>query len=229
MKVLAVGAHPDDIEIFMYGLLSIFKSSGNKIFLCIATDGSEGNVLFNKNLKTIRAKEAISGLSNLGKPDFLELKDGNIKEIPQASTIIKNYIRNIAPDLIVTHPPEDYHPDHRSLSEYVVNAASFMCPVLYSETLMGVNFYPDYYIDISQKFEEKSKALLCHKSQSPKKFLEAVKLMNRYRAAQCNAPSGCYAEVYRYEKKFPFADLASYLPERLNILNYYNKVSKGFL
>ena len=78
-----------------------------------------------------------------------------------------------------------------------------MCPVLYSETLMGVNFYPDYYVDISEKFEEKSKALLCHKSQRPEKFLEAIKLMNRYRAAQCNAPNGCYAEVYRYEKKFP--------------------------
>ena len=51
MKILAIGAHPDDIEIFMYGLLSIFKSSGNKIFLCVVTDGSEGKVLFNKNLK----------------------------------------------------------------------------------------------------------------------------------------------------------------------------------
>ena len=42
MKILAVGAHPDDIEIFMYGFLSICRDRGDEIFLSIATDGSAG-------------------------------------------------------------------------------------------------------------------------------------------------------------------------------------------
>lgn len=229
MKILAIGAHPDDIEIFMYGLLSIFKKSGNQVFLCIATDGSEGKVIFNKNLKKIRTKEAISGLRNLGKPDFLNLKDGNLMHSKNSYKIIRDYIINIEPDLIITHPPEDYHEDHRSLSDYVVQIAGFKCPVLFAETLMGVNFIPDFYIDISAFFEEKCQSLLFHQSQNPKKFVEAIKLMNRYRAAQCNGNKDCYAEVYRYEKKFPFADISSYIPLNSIVHKYYYKDSEGFL
>ena len=44
MKILALGAHPDDIELFMYGLLSIFKSKGDDLYLGIATDGSAGEI-----------------------------------------------------------------------------------------------------------------------------------------------------------------------------------------
>ena len=69
MKILAIGAHPDDIEIFMYGLLAIFKKNGNKIITCVATDGSEGKISIKKNLVKIREKEAISGLSKLSIPN----------------------------------------------------------------------------------------------------------------------------------------------------------------
>jgi LmbE family N-acetylglucosaminyl deacetylase len=41
MKILALGAHPDDIEIFMYGLVSTYKKEGNQVFTMIATDGSK--------------------------------------------------------------------------------------------------------------------------------------------------------------------------------------------
>ena len=44
MKVLGIGAHPDDIEIFMYGLLSIYKKEGNEVYTMIATDGAKGGV-----------------------------------------------------------------------------------------------------------------------------------------------------------------------------------------
>ena len=44
MKVLAIGAHPDDIEIFMFGLLHAYKNNKDKIYLLIATDGSAGEI-----------------------------------------------------------------------------------------------------------------------------------------------------------------------------------------
>ena len=53
--------------------------------------------------------------------------------------------------------------------------------------------------------------------------------MNRYRAAQCNAPENCYAEVYRYDKKFPFTDISSFMPKGFKSLNYYNSSYEGFL
>ena len=50
MKILALGAHPDDIEIFMYGLLSIYKKEGHAVYTMIATDGAKGGAVTGKKL-----------------------------------------------------------------------------------------------------------------------------------------------------------------------------------
>ena len=49
MKVLGFGAHPDDIEIFMFGLLSIYKKEGHQVYTMIATDGAKGGAIKGKN------------------------------------------------------------------------------------------------------------------------------------------------------------------------------------
>ena len=65
MKILAIGAHPDDIEIFMFGLLKILKEQNNEIFLSVATDGARGGDVDEKKLKYLRKKESIKALNNL--------------------------------------------------------------------------------------------------------------------------------------------------------------------
>ena len=50
MKVLGIGAHPDDIEIFMYGLLSIYKKEGHQVYTMIATDGAKGGAIKGRKL-----------------------------------------------------------------------------------------------------------------------------------------------------------------------------------
>ena len=50
MKVLGIGAHPDDIEIFMYGLLSIYKKEGHQVYTMIATDGAKGGAITGNKL-----------------------------------------------------------------------------------------------------------------------------------------------------------------------------------
>ena len=229
MKILAIGAHPDDIEIFMYGFIAACKKRGDEIILGVATDGTSGNININKDLKNIRQEEAILGLTKLAKPYFLGLEDGNLFESINASKIIKSFINDNKPDLVITHAPNDYHPDHRSLSDFIINSIGFKCPVIFAETLMGINFDPEIYIDITDFFEEKKHAILCHKSQSPKRFLDAAELMNRFRSAQCNSPSKNYAEVYKVSKTFPFADIRSLLPKSPKLRNFYNKDSDALL
>jgi len=229
MKILAIGAHPDDIEIFMFGLLSVYSSRGDEIGLIVATDGSAGNVLSNNSLSNIRKKETINALMDLGEPDLLGFLDGQLSDSKNVRSTLKEKIKKFNPDLIITHAPEDYHPDHRALSKYVIDSASFNFPVIFCESLMGVNFTPNYYIDISKHFELKKNAILKHKSQNSKKFYKAIEICNRFRAAQCNAPDGSYAEVYRFEPTFPFLDIRSLLPESLPIRSYYKNLSNSLI
>ena len=213
LNITAIGAHPDDIEIFMYGFMAAAKARGDALTLIVATDGAAGGENPGPALAAKRADEARTGLAALGEPVLLNLPDGGLVDAPDAQDKITSAINIAAPDLIITHGPEDYHPDHRALSQYVNNAASFRCPILYADTLMGVGFTPEFYVDITAHAEAKTKAIMAHESQHPHRFAEAAKIMNRYRAAQCNAPDGHYAEAYRLERRFPFTDIRAMLPE----------------
>lgn len=229
MKVLALGAHPDDIEIFMLGLLLSFKSRGDEIYMAIATDGAAGNILGYSDLARIRKEETKKALNFLGDPYFFNFPDGELSSIQDVKNKIKEHILSLSPDLIITHAPEDYHPDHRTLSNLVKDAAGFTSPIIYADTLMGVNFIPDYFVDITCFIKKKTEAILKHKSQDPKKFVEATKLLNRFRSAQCNAPRGNYAEAYRQEKAFPFSDIRDLLPPSPCINQFYKPLSKSMI
>ena len=229
MKVLAFGAHPDDIEIYMYGLLRSCLQRGDKIFPVVVTDGSLGTVSISQNLKVIRKEEAKKSLKNFNNPIFLDSKDGFLASDLSVIKKIKNVILSIVPDLIITHSPLDYHPDHRALSKYVKDASGFLAPIIYADTLMGVNFNPDIYIDITMHIEEKLSAIMCHKSQIPEKFMIATRLLNNFRAAQCNGNVDGYAEAYSFEKFFPYSDIRNLLPPAPKTNRYYDGSIKSFL
>ena len=229
MKILALGAHPDDIEIFMYGLVSTYKKEGNQVFTMIATDGSKGGSPKDDLLSKKRKKEAVAGLKKLSKPIFLNIPDGELGEDPEHRRIIKENILKIMPDLIITHSQNDYHADHRSLSLITSSVVSHYIPVIYCDTLMGINFNPNFYIDITEYFVFKKEAILKHKTQKPQRFIDLAKLMNSYRAAQCNAPKGKYAEAYSFEPYFPFTDIRYILPSPLKLRPFHIDNKYGFL
>tara|TARA_B100000963_G_scaffold343815_1_gene346024 strand:+ start:339 stop:1028 length:690 start_codon:yes stop_codon:yes gene_type:complete len=229
MKILALGAHPDDIEIFMYGLISIYKQEGNQVLTMIATDGSKGGSASDELLSKKREKEALDGLKNLSKPIFLNIPDGELGEQPNHRKIIKDNILEIMPDLIITHSRNDYHSDHKSLSLLTNNAVSHYIPILYCDTLMGLNFNPNFYFDITDYCLLKEEAILKHKTQKPQRFVDLFKLMNSYRAAQCNAPKGRYAEAYSFEPSFPFTDIRHILPSPLKLRSFQIENQQGFL
>ena len=159
-----------------------------------------------------RADGAQNGRAALGTPTVLCLPDGQLADAPNARDRIRDFIRDATPDLVITHAPEDYHPDHRGLAAYVRDAAGFICPVLFCDTLMGVGFTPDYYIDITAHVADKHKAIMANRSQDTARFASASAIMNRFRSAQCNAPDGHYAEAYRLYHRFPFTAIRDLLP-----------------
>jgi N-acetylglucosamine malate deacetylase 1 len=229
MKILALGAHPDDIEIFMYGLLSIYKKEGHQVYSMIATDGAKGGAVTGEKLAQKRTTESINGLKKLSLPIFLNLPDGELGGELEHRKIIKENILKIMPDLIITHSENDYHADHRSLSLIIKGAVSHYIPILYCDTLMGINFNPTYYVDITDHYELKKEAVLKHQTQNPHRFVDLFELMNFYRAAQCNAPKGIYAEAYSFVPSFPFSDIRAILPSPLQLIPFHINNQFGFL
>jgi LmbE family N-acetylglucosaminyl deacetylase len=212
MRILGCGAHPDDIDIFFFGTLAAARATGAEIGCLIATDGAAGGTTPGAALAAERRAEATAAAAGLGAtPVFLDRPDGRLAEDGQAAALLDEAIRRFAPDLVITHPPEDYHPDHRALSHLVLDAARFRAPVLYADTLMGTAFVPTIYVDISAHFDAKRAAIRAHASQRPERFISAAETWNRFRALQCNAPEG-YAEAFRFEPRYPFTDVRALLP-----------------
>ena len=229
MKILAIGAHPDDIEIFMFGFLCSCQQMGYNISTVIATDGSLGGNNDDNKLIENRRKESQDGLNKLGIPLFLNLPDGSLGNESIHTTIIKNSIQKVNPDLVVTHYYRDYHSDHVNLSKIVKTVVGHYTPILYCDTMMGINFLPNYYVDVTQFMNDKINSISCHKTQKPERFINLAKLMNSYRSAQCNAPKGRYAEAFFFEPSFPFSDIRKIIPESPKIFPFNIENINGFL
>jgi LmbE family N-acetylglucosaminyl deacetylase len=213
MKILAIGAHPDDIEIYMFGTLAAWAAAGAALEFAIATDGSRGGTGDPAELARTRRQEAAQAAALLGvTPRFLDFADGTLVAGAALVGRLKEVIGETLPDLVLTHAPNDYHGDHRALSDAVRIAASFTAPVLHADTLGGVGLEATHYVDITPHFPEKAAAIRAHVSQDPERFVAAASALNAFRARQCNAPEGAFAEAWRFEASFPFADIRGLLP-----------------
>lgn len=213
MKILAIGAHPDDLEIFAYGSLLAWQATGAKLALAIATDGAAGGQRDAATLRRVRRAEAEAGARGLGvSPHFLDFPDGRL--LPDRSLIeaLRSLLHETRPDLVVTHAPNDYHADHRALSAAVGEAVSFGAPVLWMDNLGGTGFTPTHWVDVTARFDGKCAAIRAHVSQDPERFVLAATRQAAFRAGECNGGPEERAEAFRFEPRFPFADIRALLP-----------------
>ena len=213
MKLLALGAHPDDIEIYMFGLLAACAARGDALAYAIATDGAGGGRGDAAALARTRRQEATAAAALLGVvPRFLDFPDGGLVADAALVDTLRTLIGEVRPDLVVTHAPKDYHGDHRALSEAARIAVSFHTPLLLADTLGGVGFVPTHYVEVTAQFARKETAIRAHQSQDPERFVLATRTLNGFRAGQANAGPDAYAEAYRFEPTFPFVDIRALLP-----------------
>lgn len=152
MKVMFCGAHPDDAEIYAFGTLFAYADRGAEIVLVIASNGEGGLTARSKHqdLAVTRMQEAEQAAAMLlARIVALGLNDGGLG--PLRMTLVRRLIEVFAaedPDVILTHSPNDYHPDHRVLSAAVAVAAAEHAPVFYIDNMKGRNFIPTHYVDI---------------------------------------------------------------------------------
>lgn len=225
MRILAIGAHPDDIEIACSGTLAKCVKRGDTVIVCHLSSGNLGHVVIPpEELRVIRANEAkkagsLAGIEVIcGGFDDLEMYADN----REARDKVVDVIRYANPDLIITHAPDDYMPDHTATNKLVFDASftatlpnyktvtdnkdkvetpAKLVPIYYMDTLAGVNFNPTTFVDISDTIDLKINMLNCHESQvvwmkdhDGIDFADMVKTCSRYRGYQCGAD---YAEGFR--------------------------------
>jgi LmbE family N-acetylglucosaminyl deacetylase len=211
MRILAMGAHPDDLEIFAWGTLCAWRESGAELVLAVATDGARGGAATGlRETRQAEARRAAQALDLV--PRFLDFPDGALIADRALDEALRRLIAETAPDLLVTHAPEDYHADHRALAAAALQAVNFAVPVLHMDTLNGTGFTPTHWVDITRHAAAKDRAILCHQSQDPARFTASVGRQNGFRAGECNGRIGDRAEAFRYVPRFPFADIRALLP-----------------
>jgi len=162
MNILAVGAHPDDIEYGCAGTLIKYRRQGHNIFLCVVTNGSA------KDDPEMRKKEQREAARLMDAKDvfFLEHVDTEVACSRQLIMDIENVAREVKPDFAFVPYPDDTHQDHRALAQAVIPASrSLIKNVLYFEGFSSINFNPTVYVDVGDVLEYKLACLEAHKSQ----------------------------------------------------------------
>jgi LmbE family N-acetylglucosaminyl deacetylase len=224
VRVLAVGAHPDDLEILCAGALAKYALRGDHVTMAVSTNGEVGSSTLSKSeIAEIRKSEAKASADVIG-AEFIWMgyPDEFLFSNEQTRLDFLNMVRQARPDVILTHAPCDYHPDHRTTGEIlwdirvmttVPNIKTQAPPcekipeIYYYDTVAGIEFTPQYYVDISGTFELKKKMLACHKSQSPWlekqykiSYLEFIEYTGRYRGLQCGVR---FAECFQISPTWP--------------------------
>jgi LmbE family N-acetylglucosaminyl deacetylase len=220
-RILAIGAHPDDIEIGCGGTLALHVEAGHETHhLCVTSGGAGSDSVPADELARLREAEARRAGAHLGAAsvDFLGLADGLTAFTRDDRVHMVNIIRRLRPHLVLVHASRDRFPDHRVVHELVLSALIAASGPWYQEakgspwkvgTVLGYEvWHPlevhQMAIDISRTLPRKLEALRCHASQMTAiRYDEAVAGLARYRGVMTGV--GTHAEVFEVlEQPGPF-------------------------
>lgn len=125
LRILIIGAHPDDCEYKAAGIAALYRRQGHVVRFVSVTNGDAGHhVLQGERLAQVRAQETLASGAVCGvEYEVLNHHDGRLEPSIPARMEMIGLIRRFRPDLILTHRPNDYHPDHRATSQLVCDAA----------------------------------------------------------------------------------------------------------
>ncbi|MEM7473654.1 MAG: PIG-L family deacetylase [Planctomycetota bacterium] len=184
VKILVLGAHPDDAEVYAGGLLVRQCQLGATVRIVSVTDGSSGHQsIAPEKLKKIRRVEAKAAGERIGAEYVTwDFRDGYLEPNTQVREAIIAEIRQFGPDLVLTHRTNDYHPDHRAVGTAVQDASylvtvpnvcratpalgqdpvvAYMCDMFSRPNRLRV----DIAIDIGPEFDKAISMAACHESQ----------------------------------------------------------------
>lgn len=229
VDILAIGAHPDDVELGCGGTLAKLISEGKTVAVVDLTQGELGT----RGTNITRAEEAANASQILGFSDRvnLKMKDGFLQNSEEYQMQIVKMIRKYQPEIVFANSIDDRHPDHAKASK-LISDACFLSGLVKIETtlenenqkawrpkqifnyIQWKNVTPHFVVDVSDFMSKKIEACLAYKTQfydptskepmtpiSSKDFLESL----TYRAQDLGRLSGVdFAEGFTSEKLLAF-------------------------
>ncbi|MBV8984627.1 MAG: PIG-L family deacetylase [Acidimicrobiia bacterium] len=183
MNVLAIGAHPDDIELGCGAALVGHRRGGHRVTLLVMTTGERGPQDARSRVQEQEDAAALLGADLL----WGRFVDGEVPDGRPAVDVIEEALRISGADVVYTHAPNDSHQDHRATSVASLAACRRLSSVLMYESPTSVGFTPSVFVDAKGLVENKLDLLRAHVSQVLKNGLvdlEAVESQARYRGFQ---------------------------------------------
>ncbi|HTD88745.1 MAG TPA: PIG-L family deacetylase [Candidatus Binatia bacterium] len=184
LRIICFGAHPDDCELQVGGTAALWASKGHKVKLVSLTNGDIGHwKQAGGPLARRRYDEGQNAARNLGvTTEVMDIHDGELMPTVENRRMVTRLIREWKADLVISHRPNDYHPDHRYTGVLVQDAAymvtvPFFCPdvpfltnnpvfMYYPDRFQKPNpFDPAVVVDITPVIEKKLDALDAMPSQ----------------------------------------------------------------
>lgn len=185
LKVMVIGAHPDDPEVNMGGTIAKFADAGARVCMVSVTNGDKGHrTLPPAELAKRRYEEAQASARTLGAERYVIMgaPDCELEASMEWRRRMTRLIRDFAPQLVFTHRVCDYHADHRAVAQIVMDVTYFLgvphwCPETPVPDVLPAVFFlrdkftlprpirPDVAVDISEVEDRAADALCCHASQ----------------------------------------------------------------
>jgi LmbE family N-acetylglucosaminyl deacetylase len=184
LRLLILGAHPDDADYHAGGTATLYRAAGHIVKMVSLTNGDAGHQTQRgaELARRRRAEAAASGAVISATYDVFDNHDGELLPTLENRRAVIRLIRSFHPDLILTHRPNDYHPDHRYTSQLVQDAAYMVTvPAIVPDTPhLAQNpviaylpddfhkpypFRPAVVVDVGAVLEQMTAMLHCHQSQ----------------------------------------------------------------
>lgn len=220
-RVLAVFAHPDDIELTSGGTIAKFCAEGKEVYYVLVTSGDKGSHdenMTSEQLAAIREEEQRNAARVLGVKEcvFLRYPDGFVEDTAELRGKLVRLIRQFKPDIVITWDGfrrSFNHRDHRIVGQVTADAvmplarshlyfpehmAEGLQPHRVRELLMAGSDQANYYVDIKDYLDIRIEAALCHVSQMRGRTREEFQKMWQERAEQALKEGRYpYAEAFR--------------------------------
>jgi LmbE family N-acetylglucosaminyl deacetylase len=198
-NILAIGAHPDDIEFSCLGYLLKLKSSGANIISYIASMGCKGDPTSGLS----RIEESKQALKNVTNDVYYNERSGiELSDYETLSVNIRNIILTNKPDLILIHSQHDTHQEHKYLRDIVITAARrFPCTIFsYKSVSVTASYMENIFVDVTKEIEEKIRYISFHKSQSHHEYM-SEEFIREYHVSWFGKMHGMrYVESYYVEQ-----------------------------